>query len=205
MSKINKIININTINQNIELLLQNNDTIIDKLFDNNTNSQAESLVLLIEQLLQNNSIEYKDLDYIAIVNGPGSFIGLKTSIAIIKAMQVLLLKPIIVNNLFEIISYQQNFDYIVLNGDFASYYIQDKNLNYFYVKKNEIDEFIKNKNAIILTNNQTIVEELKAFKPIMIEYNYNNIIELNYQKLKNNQFCEHLEALYIKPPQINRS
>lgn len=202
MNEMKKIITINTINHDTELFLQKDNILISKIVDDNNNSQAELLVVFIEKLLKNNNLSYSDIDYISVVNGPGSFISLKTAISAVKAMQVSLKIPVICNSLFDIIGYQQKYDLLVLNGDFNSYYITDKKKNFFYVKKNEMDSFIK-KNDVVLTNNNTIARELKEFNIKINEYCVSNIINLNFEKMLKNDFCQHIEALYIKPPQVD--
>lgn len=203
MNEIKKIITINTINKNIELFLQENDILIDKIVMEDNNSQAELLVCLIEDLLKRNNLDYKNLDYISIINGPGSFIGLKTSLSVVKAMKVALNIPVVCSSLFDIISYKKDFDFVVLKGDFNSYYVEDKNKNYFYVKKDEINDFIKNIKSVILTNNNQIVEELKNFNIKLSPYLIENVIKINYEKVVKNDLCSNIKALYIKLPDVN--
>ena len=202
MNEMKKIITINTVNKDTELFLQKDNILISKIIDDNNNSQAELIIIFIEKLLKNNNLFYNDLDYISIINGPGSFISLKTAISAVKAMQVSLKIPVICNSLFDIIGYQQKYDLLVLNGDFNAYYIMDKKKNFFYVKKNEINSFVK-KDSVILTNSPAIAGELKDFNVKINQYSISNIINLNFEKMLKNDFCQHIEALYIKPPQVD--
>ena len=197
-----KIITINTINKGIELFLQKDNILIDKIIDDNNNSQAEFLIVFIEKLLNNINLSYNDIDYISIVNGPGSFISLKTAISAVKAMQTALKIPVICNSLFDLIGYQQKYDFIVLNGDFNSYYVMNQKKIFFYIQKNEIRSFIKKKD-IILTNDEAIAEELKDYNIKINTYSISNLINLNFEKVLSNNFCQQVEALYIKPPQVD--
>ena len=200
---MDKIITVNAINQDIKIIIQKDLLVIDTYFCEKTNSQAEFLVSSVEKILNKNNLQYSDIDILSIVNGPGSFISIKATIAFAKAFKAITNKEIIENDLFDIISYNEDFDYVVLNGGFGFFYVKDKNGNYMQQKK---EEFINNllENNVIITNNKDI--ENCLLDKCIVKYreeNIDNIIKLNQNKTKNKKFSKIPVALYIGQPQIN--
>ncbi len=197
-----KILTIDTADKDASIFLQEENKLISyKKVDNN--KQAEILTIDIENILSKNHFEYKDLDCISIVNGPGSFMGLKISVCIAKAIACVIPKiKIIKNNLFEILSYKKKYDYIVLDAGFNGFYISDKNKNYFYTKT---EMFEPNKNEILLTNSEKVMDLLKVYNIFKCDSKKDDVINLNYLKYNNGIFeNENLTPLYIREPQINK-
>ncbi len=205
-----KILSIDTTNKNIIVLLQENSNIIDSIIIENTTSQAEELVVDIEKILNNNNIWYDDINAFSVVNGPGSFTGLKVSIAVIKAIKSIFQDiPIITNNIFEVIANSREFDFIILNADINGCYICDKNYKMEYMKNDKItlllnEENLKSKK--IITNKKKLMDSFNLGNYI-IEYNNTNINDmalLNGYKFKNNLFSDNIIPLYMREPQINK-
>lgn len=197
-----KILTIDTADKDASIFLQEENKLISyKKVDNN--KQAETLTIDIGNILSKNHFEYKDLDCISIVNGPGSFMGLKISVCIAKAIACVIPKiKIIKNNLFEILSYKKKYDYIVLDAGFNGFYISDKNKNYFYTKT---EMFEPNKNEILLTNSEKVMDLLKVYNIFKCDSKKDDVINLNYLKYNNGIFeNKNLTPLYIREPQINK-
>lgn len=194
-----KILNISTIDKNINVFIQEDNNIIDFIESNKTNSQAELLVYLVEELFKKNNLSYKDIDCFSVINGPGSFIGIKVAISFIKAIKsVYKNKKFIVNNAFDILSFDEQYDYILLKADLKNYYIKDRNNNIDIINSFENIE----NNSILLTN----INDIDIKKNIVLknkDISINSISKLNYFKYKNNLFNNNIEALYIREPQIN--
>ena len=194
-----KILNVSTIDKNINVFIQEDNNIIDFIESNKTNSQAELLVYLVEELFKKNNLSYKDIDCFSVINGPGSFIGIKVAISFIKAIKsVYKNKKFIVNNVFDILSFDEQYDYILLKADLKNYYIKDRNNNIDIINSFENIE----NNSILLTN----INDIDIKKNIVLknkDISINNISKLNYFKYKNNLFNDSIEALYIREPQIN--
>lgn len=65
----------------------NDDSILlGEYFVNTTNTHSEKLMPMIAQLLKELSLTIKDLDAIAVTQGPGSFTGLRIGMATAKAL-----------------------------------------------------------------------------------------------------------------------
>lgn len=196
------ILTIDTADKDSIIILQQKNELIDYITLEN-NKHTETLLTNIEDMLLRSKLNYKNLDCISIVNGPGSFMGLKISVSTAKA--ILCTVPnikIITNNIFEIISHNKNYDFIILEAGLEGFYICDRNNNYFYKKKGE---FYPNKNEIIVTNSLEIVDFLKEYNIIYSNSKKLNVINLNYIKYCNNIFNnKELTPLYIREPQINK-
>lgn len=198
-----KIITVDAINQDIKIVVQNNSILSDIYTINEASSQAELLVLSIEEALKKNNLTYNDIDILSVINGPGSFISIKTSISFTKAFKVLTNKKIIENDVFEILSYNKNFNYVVVNGGINCFYIKDTKGTYTQKKKEDFLKTLKT-NDIVITNNKEIQNYLDNFCNIMYtEYSVENLVKLNYFKTENKIFSEDIQPLYIGQPQIN--
>lgn len=198
-----KIITVDAINQDIKIIVQNNLILVDIHTINKASSQAELLVLSIEETLKKNNLAYNDIDVLSVVKGPGSFISIKTSISFTKAFKVLTNKNIIENDVFEILSYNKNFNYVVVNGGINCFYIKDVNGNYSQQKKDDFSKILKT-NDVIITNNKEIQNYLNNFcNAIYTESSVEDLVKLNHFKAENKMFSEDIQPLYIGQPQIN--
>ncbi|MBO4956237.1 MAG: hypothetical protein J6C50_00135 [Rickettsiales bacterium] len=202
---MNKILTISTIDKKILIILQSGSNIIDKLYIEEENRQAELLVVNMEKLLQKNNIWYEDLDCVSVINGPGSFIGLKVAIATVKAIKSVYNNiKVITNNVFEILSFRENFDFVVLKADMNGYYLYNNNKNISYIDKNYLENIDK-PNNIIISNIKNIIDFFKQNTKLKItDINIEKIILLNAYKYENNVFSNEIKALYIMDPKINK-
>jgi len=72
-----------------------------------TRSQAAMINILIGQLCTAANITLKDLDAVAVCSGPGSYTGLRISMAAAKGIAYALDKPLIVHNKPQLLAAQQ--------------------------------------------------------------------------------------------------
>lgn len=199
-----KTLTISTIDHNIIIILQSNLDIIDSKIIGASNKHAELTLINIENILIKNNIWYDDINCFSVVNGPGSFLGLKVAVSFIKAVLCIYQRiKVITNNVFEIISQNKKYDYILLEAGIDGFYIYDReNDCYFYNKR---DVFKVSSKKIILTNSNIIVDFLKSYNTIIGNMNIKSIVNLNYYKYINKIFSnEYIKPLYIRDPQINR-
>lgn len=69
----------------VEVALKKEEEVVDSLTDfNQFGSQV--LLPLIEKLLNQNNLEYKDLIGIEVTTGPGSFTGLRVGVSVANAL-----------------------------------------------------------------------------------------------------------------------
>jgi len=172
--------------------------------------ESDQLILKIEELLEENEIQVSDLNKIYLINGPGSFTGLRISVTIANVW-----------------AHEMNIKLVPINTfNFLRKYIDDDQLplvmkagkNDFFmvekpgkIEKNDIDIInqaeMENKNIgqiyafifdqSLVVNNLDIVKidqlsELKLIKTIK------KIIAMN------NQEFDQVEILYIRPPAISK-
>ena len=190
------ILNVNTIYKNTEVFLQSNNKIVDFLCIEKENSQSELLVNTVEKILLKNNIEYKNVDCFSALSGPGSFMGIKVAVSFMKAIQsVYPNKKFILNNVFEILSFGEKFDYILIKADIRNYYLYDKNISLI----NSFDNI--KKGSKIITDLDGLPE---GFEYIKKNVNNETIKALNVYKYNNALFNKILDPFYVREPQINR-
>jgi len=81
--------------------LSKGDQLIDLKEIDKFNSHSEVLTLFVDELLNTNGLKYKDLDAIAVSNGPGSYTGLRIGASTAKGLAYALDIPVITVNSIE--------------------------------------------------------------------------------------------------------
>lgn len=72
---------------------------------NNKKKHSQLIMVLIEKLLNDLSLEVSDFDLFAVANGPGSFTGLRIGVAAMKALAHSVNKPIVGVSTLEALAY----------------------------------------------------------------------------------------------------
>ena len=83
-----KILSFETVNNKSSVSLCVDGEIIDTVKDEQSNKQAEMLITNIENILEKNNTEYKDLDLVVTSNGPGSFTSIRISLAAAQGIAI---------------------------------------------------------------------------------------------------------------------
>ena len=195
-----KILAFNIIPNNINIILKNkNYNFILKFVE--SNKQSENLVKSINDLLMENNLKYTDIDIFSSIIGPGNFTSIKTGLAVLKAIQIATNKKIITNNMFEIISFnQERHDIIILDLNNAKYYIQDKD-DFYVIYKKDINDFLeKHKKNKIITNDKNILSDNIIFS----NFSNNKWLKLTEYKAENKIFTKKIEPLYIEEAGITK-
>lgn len=130
-------------------------------FDYN-HMHSEMIVLLVERMLKDYNITYKDIDKFAVCMGPGSFTGIRVAMTVVKILSQVLKKPVVSVDSLTIL--ENSFPKIKGYKIIAAI---DALRNEVYVKKNgkvvieKIESFIKRnkkyKNKIIVAGSAAIV------------------------------------------------
>jgi tRNA threonylcarbamoyladenosine biosynthesis protein TsaB len=76
-------------------LVKDNEVLFEKYMPGNKD-HAKNIVYLVNQALENNHIESKDLDEIIVGYGPGSYTGVRMAVTVGKMMAVFMHKPLYV-------------------------------------------------------------------------------------------------------------
>lgn len=157
----------------------------------------------IENMLNNNNVKPKDLDKIIVVNGPGSFTGIRIGVTIAKTMAYSLNKEITTISSLQAMksSSRKNVDYYIpiidarRNYVFASIYDRDDNiiLQEQYINLEALKVAINNLPGeyTIITNNKFDLPNIEEYKP-----NFENIIN----RYKNNKaiIAHNVDPIYLK-------
>ena len=189
----------NTIFQYVELILQLKDgKIIEKRIENS--KQSEILVYSIKTMLQENNLEYSDIDVFTSITGPGNFTGIKTSLAVLKALAITTNAKIITCSVFDILSFNLNYDMIILAMNGIKCYIKE-NDKYYTIYKKDLNNFLlNNQDKKILTN----IEEVMGKNIIFSDFSNKKWIDLVNYKDNNNEFTQDIKALYIEEAGITK-
>ncbi len=134
---------------NSYLALEKNGEIISEIIKSDENYHSLYLVEHIKNILKNNNTEMKDIDYIAVNVGPGSFTGIRVALTVAKVMAGELNVPIVPLNTAEILLEAFKADIYMSDARRDMYFIGDKNkIDLIY--KDKADEVIKNSSAKIV-------------------------------------------------------
>lgn len=149
-------------------------------------SHSETVIPLLNELLDRASMSSEELEQIIVVNGPGSFTGVRIGVTIAKTMAYLLDIPIKTISSLEMfgVSTIDDFDLVTVPDSKGVYSALFKNgifSDFQYQKKSIFEEMVKSKN----------LKELKS-KTIDLEKIY------IYLQSKNGENPHLVNPIYIK-------
>lgn len=126
-----------------------NGTIVDKVFYQCIYQKDRFLVLEIRNLLQKNKISLEKLDALIIVNGPGSYVGVRIAVVVAKIFTLILKISVYQISSLEARKILNQNSIILINARFNRSYIAsfDQNNNYLLkdqiMDNNDVKIFIK--------------------------------------------------------------
>lgn len=188
---------IDTHDKDINLALYKNDLILDKNIKESERHHSDFIMPMLKELLDRNNITVKDISEIYVVNGPGSFTGVRLGVTIAKTLAYTLNIPIKTITSLEMfaISNLSETDKIVaiddLKGVFGAHFDSSNNLigEYFYKSNQEYKEYLENNN---LTDKEIVNNSI----------DFNKVYE--YMKTKENLNPHKVNPLYIKAIEANK-
>jgi len=186
-------------------------------------SHSGYLTVIIEQLLNNCSINKDDIEAIAVSVGPGSYTGLRIGVSTAKGLCYALEKPLIAVNTLEIMA-RQVIDNFVDNSNnsllfcpmidarrmevyasiFNTEYICIVETKPIVVDENSFSEYSDNNLMILFGNGaRKCMEVLPKYKFQLIDDVYPSakyLGQLAYESFQKNEFADvaYLEPLYLK-------
>jgi len=183
------------------------------LFVSNVDSNSKHsnfLVSEIDKILNNANLKVNDIDNIVVLNGPGSFTGIRVGVTIAKTLAWSLNKKLyLVNNLEALklcIPKSENVISIIydkLKGSYVGIYNKEKHEDYLSIDDNKLLFNNENINIVCMDDNEYFNELCNKLsvnnnvnKFIVEEYNYLNII--NYALSKGNINPHLAEPIYLK-------
>ena len=191
-----------------------NTNLIKKIELDSGLTHSETLMPIIQQILENSNISLKDIDLLVCDIGPGSFTGLRIGIATIKAFADSLDIPTIGISSLELLAYNIKEEGLICST------IDCRNNNcYFalYEYKNGSYKIIEEPSA---KSDDEVIDLLKSIYPnTKINYigngletkstdfkiNVENLGIAGYKKfIHNNNLGEEILPLYLKKPQAER-
>lgn len=142
---------------------------------------------LLVELLTESKLDIKDINDIVVVNGPGSFTGVRIGVTIAKTLAFTLNIPIrMITSLELYLDTIQNQEYLVLNEKNGYYTGKIENkliIEYEYIKTSEFDSWALNKNIVFGD-----------------KINYENLIVFAHQKEETNPHV--VNPFYVKKIEV---
>lgn len=154
-------------------------------------TQTEQFFFVLKKILGN--IKLRDLDFIVVLSGPGSFTGIRLGLSFVKGIAIALSIPVIVLNNFEAI-------YLSLNKiDIDDFLITIKcNKSESFVVNCNKDKGVDLKTARILDKNKLVTNTLPIVSDI--EINPSFILDKLTKNFGKSKFIQKpINATYIKP------
>ena len=180
---------ISTFSELITIGLLKDGKEIDRLEQVSNRNHSVYTIPRIEELLDKNEIKTNYLNEIIVVNGPGSFTGVRIGVTIAKTLAYTLditIKTITSLEAYAV-SYTSDKNKLVaipdLKGKYIGYFTKDNDLlsNYIYLNNKEYDKYVEDKKDYLIENNS---------------FNLNDIY--NYLKNKEGINPHLVNPIYIK-------
>ena len=162
---------ISTYDKLITIGLLKNGIVLD-LKEIESNQNHSSIVLpAIDSILRSNEITTSYLNEIIVVNGPGSFTGVRLGVTISKTLAYTLNIPIKTITSLECIAISTNKETYKLTiipdlkGSYIGYFDENNNLieDYKYLKRTEYEEYIKDKKEYLIKDFKFDLEKIYKY------------------------------------------
>ena len=179
------LIAIETISEVCSITLFKKNKNIDTIESSNDIKHTRNLPILFNKLINRNSFDIKNIDYIAVSIGPGSYTGIKVGVNFSKGLAFGLGIPIIPINSLEAINYNLNCKeeyYIALysHKDFVYYQKYEDGLSKSIQK---CESFEKLENLKIFGFNLNKIPNIKYEQIILSSINIGKFASMNYSDL----------------------
>lgn len=179
------------------VLYTNNEKIFSRL--DTVSKHSESLMVKIDDILQSNNLEVSDIDYIGVCVGPGSFTGIRLSLAIMKGFMTA--NPKIKAVGFTTLEMMQK----CYNSNESVAYVMNALSGKYYVKLSDGEPFlsydIANLNCPIIG----LREESLPFANSYIDFDPQIMLELVLEKIELKQVSDDLSPLYLRKSQAEEN
>ncbi len=161
---------ISTYDKVITIGLLKNGNLIDQKQKESMKNHSVYTMTMIDNILKQNNLTTNYLNEIIVVNGPGSFTGVRIGVTIAKTLAYTLNIPIkTITSLCALaVSIERNQNKLVtisdLKGKYIGYFDKDNKLleDYTYLKNNKYEEYIKDKEKFIIDS--TTLDLNKIYK-----------------------------------------
>lgn len=183
---------IDTCNSFIISIVKNNEIIYINKDSSNTDTSSK-VMPIIDEAFRNTNLNIKDIDKIFVVNGPGSFTGIRVGVTIAKTISYSLNIPLIKLSELELLATTPTSNYNVPVIDARRGYvygaIYDKDLNIYFNESHILFEELKTK----LPSDYNIVDNYDNIDLIKLIQKHENDNPINPHELKPN-YLKNTEA-----------
>lgn len=183
---------IDTSLSDVSIALAENEKILSVIHENIPGEHSIYVTKYIEDILKDNNITPNEVGEIIVVNGPGSFTGIRIGVTIAKVFAYIVNNRIVSISSLRARVIGKKGDYLLstIDAKHSNYYIglYDKNYNKIieeFTSKEKIDSIIKEYNPQIITEND--------------DYNIEEIIK--YTKNIKSENPHALNPVYLKLPE----
>lgn len=195
---------IDTSSSDVSIACLKDDTLLHSIIRNIPNKHSVYTLSYIKEVLDNSNIDKKNIDNIYVVNGPGSFTGIRIGLTIAKTYSYLLDKPLIpVSSLKALVlSANKDLTLSIIKANSSNYYIglYDNNYNEIieeqFINRDNLIEIINKYNPYIISNDELNINDIKVNK---VNLDFSKII--NYYKDSKKYNSYELKPNYLKLPQ----
>ena len=105
------ILNINTAFETASVFLSRDESVISSAKNNSPKDQASFLEPAIKKICAEANVSLKQIDAVAVLNGPGSYTGLRVGLSSAKALCYTLNKPLILLNTLDVMAFALKMQY----------------------------------------------------------------------------------------------
>ena len=187
---------ISTFDKIITIGLLKDGKVLDTNIKESTQNHSVYTMPMIESILNKNKVDVKKLSEIIVVNGPGSFTGVRIGVTIAKTFAYTLNIPIktITSLLAYAVSLDSNDKKVITISDMKGKYVgyfdyNNKVIDYIYLKNSEFSEYIKDKEKYLVVDNKFDLEKI---------YKYLLNVESTLSHNVNPIYIKGIDALNVK-------
>ncbi len=195
---------IDTSSIDVSIAIIKDNKILSSITKEATGTHSIYTTKYLDDMLKEAKLKPKDINKIMVVNGPGSFTGVRIGVTIAKTYSYLLNIPVIPVSSLKMLSLSLDHDYClaIINANHDNYYfaLYDKDnkeitKEQFNTKK-VVEEIIEKYNPLIISDNNIEINNIKVPKQ---KLNFLNIV--NYYKNKKEVNPHLLVPNYLKLPE----
>lgn len=196
---------IDTSNQDVSIALLKDGKVINKITKSIPNEHSKYAVSYIDEVLKKSEITPKEVQSIMVVNGPGSFTGVRIGLTIAKVYALLNdIKVTLISSLKCLAIGNNKNKYILslINARNDNYYIgfYDNNyndvINEHFGNIEEVNDIINKYDDVLVVSNDSDNDNVKVINELDIESIY------NYYKDKVKVNPHMVLPNYLKLPQV---
>ena len=182
---------IDTHDISLEILLFKDEHLLDKITYKESLNHSTVCIPILVELLERNQLTVQDINDIIVVNGPGSFTGVRIGVTIAKTLAYTRNIPIRTVTSLEVLlkdKMDEGIEFIGVkekNGYYVGKITKNEIIDYQYIKKNDFDNWCQTHKIIFpeTIDYEWIIKQIHQKKPISphsVNPFYVKKIEVNY-------------------------